>query len=737
MSDPGMCLRVRAGTRHSPSGRAGGPATVRARELKAWAIGAAALLAALPLLTALPGRATAAAPPAPPDTPYAQLPYSPVLNTASMDRSVDPCEDLYAYACGNWQVSNPIPADQASWSVYSKMYHDNQRFLWGILQELAAPRLNRTPSQQKIGDYFSACMDVDAVEKAGIAPLRADLAAIDALTDRRQLGALLGELQSRIETEGLLLSADAEQDARDASRMIAAVDPGGLGLPDRDYYLLQDAKSREIREHYRAHIAAMLALLRRHGGDGDDRPPAVQAAVILDIETRLAKATLSATDRRDPHEVYHRRTLAQLEQAAPHFDWAAYFDRQGLDTTPWLNVSEPGFIQALDGLVAATPLPDLRAYLRWQLLDATAEYLPREFAHEDFLFQRGYLLGVKTEPPRWRTCVQWVDRDLGDALGREFVARAFPALARTKATRMTRQIEAAMKARIEKLTWMSQQTRRRALAKLSEVRNKIGYPRVWRDYAALIIQRGDLYGNVTRAASFESHREAAKIGLPVDRSEWFITAPTVDAYYNPQTNDLNFPAGVLMPPVFDTRLDDAPNYGDTGGTIGHELTHAFDDEGRQFDGEGNLRDWWTPADARGFEQRAQCLSDQYSGYTAVDDMKVNGQLTLGENIADLGGEILAWMAWQEQERNLHLGAQDGRAQDGLTPEQRFFVGFAQWACANERPEQVRAATIDDPHSPPRYRINGVVVNMPQFARAFHCRAGQAMVKRPQDVCRIW
>ncbi|HTY48474.1 MAG TPA: M13 family metallopeptidase, partial [Steroidobacteraceae bacterium] len=666
------------------------------------------------------------------ETPYAQLPYSPVLDTVSMDRSVDPCEDLYAYACGNWQVSNPIPADQASWSVYSRMYHDNQRYLWGILQDAAAPRVNRTPAQQKIGDYFSACMDVDAVEKAGIAPLRADLAAIDALSDRRQLGALLGELQARIATPGLLLNADAEQDARDANRVIAGVDAGGLGLPDRDYYLLQDAKSREIREHYQAHIATMLGLLAHRGGDADGRTPEAQAAVIQGLETRLAQATLSATDRRDPQKLYHRSTLAQLAAAAPHFDWAGYFAGQGMDTAPWLNVSEPAFVQAVDALVATTPLPDLEAYLRWHLLDAAAEYLPREFAHEHFLFQRGYLLGVKAETPRWRTCVQWVDRDLGDDLGREFVARAFPALAQKKAVRMTAQIEAAMKARIGRLTWMSQATRRRALTKLAAIRNKIGYPQVWRDYSALIIQRGDLYGDVARAASFESHRQAAKIGRPVDRDEWFMTAPTVNAYYNPQMNDLNFPAGVLMPPVFDAKSDDAPNYGDTGGTIGHELTHAFDDEGRQYDGNGNLKDWWSEADARGFEQRAKCLVDQYSGYTAIDDMKVNGQLTLGENIADLGGEILGWMAWQEQVRGMHLAPQDG-----LTPEQRFFVGFAQWACANERPERVRASTINDPHSPPKYRINGVAVNMPEFAHAFHCRAGQAMVRKPEDVCKIW
>ena len=685
-----------------------------------------------PALALAQGAAPGAPAPVAPDTPYAQLPYSPVLDAASMDRSVDPCEDLYTYACGNWQAANPIPADESSWSVYGKMYHDNQRYLWGILQDAAAPRVNRSPAQQQIGDYFSACMDVDAVEKAGIAPLRADLAAIDALEDRRALGALLGALQSRIATSGLLLAADAEQDARDANRMIAGVGSGGLGLPDRDYYLLQDAKSGEIRARYQAHFAAMLGLLGGYGGNADGRPPAAQAAVIMDIETRLAKATLSATERRDPQKVYHRSTLAQLAGAAPHLDWAAYFERQGLDTSPWLNVSEPAFVAAMDGVVATVPLPDLKAYLRWQLLDAQAPYLPRSLAHEDFLFNHAYLLGVKAEPPRWRTCVQWVDRDLGDALGREFVARAFPALARMKAVRMTAQIEAAMKVRIEALTWMSQQTRRRALAKLAAIRNKIGYPEVWRDYSALVIQRGDLYGNVSRAASFESHRQAAKIGLPVDRGEWLMSAPTVNAYYNPQMNDLNFPAGVLMPPVFDARSDDAPNYGDTGGTIGHELTHAFDDQGRQFDGGGNLEDWWTQADAQGFEQRAKCLSDQYSGYTAIDDMKVNGQLTLGENIADLGGEILGWMAWQEQVRSLQL-----TAQDGLTPEQRFFVGFAQWACANERPERVRASTINDPHSPPKYRINGVAVNMPEFARAFRCRAGQAMVSKPADVCKIW
>jgi endothelin-converting enzyme/putative endopeptidase len=662
-----------------------------------------------------------------PEKPYDSLPYTPSLDVSAMDRSVDPCEDLYTFACGGWKKNNPIPADQTRWDVYSKLSVDNQRYLWGILEDAAKPVSGRTPTQQKIGDYFAACMNLDAIERAGLAPIQPDLKKIAALVDREQLARLLGELHLRASTAGIFFGSGVQQDARDASKVIAVVAAGGLGLPDRDYYVKTDAKSVEHRSRYVEHVAKMFELL------GDPKAAAsANAATVMRIETALAKASLTRVELRDPHKVYHRNTVAALAKLARGFDWPTYFKTVELNPDPWLNVTEPAFFKALNTILTRESLRDIKTYLRWTLIDDTAAYLSSPFAAERFAFNSQYLRGVEEDRPRWKKCVSWVDQHLGEALGREFVARTFPATTKEKTVKMTDQIEQAMQRRIEQLDWMTPATQAQAVAKLKKVRNKVGYPDLWRDYSALTIERSDFFANVSRAIIFESRRQAAKIGKPVDRGEWQMTAPTVNAYYNPQLNDINFPAGVLMPPLYDAKLDDAPNYGDTGGTIGHELTHGFDDEGRQFDGDGNLRDWWTKEDAQKFEKRAQCIRDQYSQYTIVDDIKINGKLTSGEDIADLGGELLAWMAWQEQTKNMRLAERDG-----LTPSQRFFVGFAQWACSNDRPENLRVNAIVDPHSPPPVRINGVVVNMPEFAAAFSCKATAKLVKKPQDLCKVW
>jgi len=395
-------------------------------------------------------------------------------------------------------------------------------------------------------------------------------------------------------------------------------------------------------------------------------------------------------------------------------------------------VSEPDQLKEVEAVIQRESLADLKTYLRWALVNTHAEQLTKAIVDEDFAFYKGYLRGVPQQPPRWKTCVSGVDAYLGEALGREFVERNFPPELRARVLKMTLQIQDAMRARIQQVDWMSPETKQQALDKLAKMRNKIGYPDKWRDYSTVKVAPGDYYGNVERAAQFEEQRQMAKIGKPLDRDEWFMTPATVNAYYNGSMNDMNFPAGVLMPPLYDAKLDDAPNYGDTGGTIGHELTHAFDDEGRQYDGDGNLRDWWSKEDAEKFEKRAQCIRDQYSQYTIVDDVKINGALTSGEDIADLGGELLGWMAWQDQTKTMRLAERDG-----LTPSQRFFVGFAQWACTNERPQSMRVNAVTDPHSPPSHRVNGVVMNMPEFARAFQCKAGQSLVKKPQQICEIW
>jgi endothelin-converting enzyme/putative endopeptidase len=644
-----------------------------------------------------------------------------------MDTSVDACEDLYTYSCGGWQKNNPIPEDQSSWSIYQRLNDDNQHYLWGILEDAAKMSATRSADQQKIGDYFAACMDVDAVERAGSAPLSADLARIDAMQDKRALAEWVGDLQARSDTSGVFFAVGVEQDARDATQVIAGIHAGGLGLPDRDYYVKDDVHSKETRERYVAHVAKMFELL------GADAPTArANAAVVMRIETSLAKASLTRVEQRDPYKIYHRHTLAELQKLAPDFDWQAYFGAVGMQPTPWLNVAQPAFVKEFDARVAHENLADLKTYLRWTLIDAAAGYLSKAFVEEQFAFYSAYLRGVPIDQPRWKKCVNWVDRDLPQALGKEFVARAFPPEMKAKTLLMTEQIEAAMKARIGELDWMQPSTKHAAIEKLAKVRNKIGYPDMWRDYSQLRIERGDFFGDATRSIAFESRRQAAKIGQPVDRGEWQMSAPTVDAYYDAPLNDVNFPAGVLLPPLYDPKMDDAPNYGNTGGTIGHELTHAFDDEGRQYDGDGNLRDWWSRRDTAAFENRAQCVRNQYSQYVIVDDVKINGALTSGEDIADLGGELLAWMAWREQTHGQQLADADG-----LSPQQRFFVGFAQWACANERPQALRLSAVVDPHSPPNARVNGVVTNMPEFAQAFHCKAGQRLVKPTEKMCKIW
>jgi endothelin-converting enzyme/putative endopeptidase len=661
------------------------------------------------------------------DAPTKALPYTPSLDVAAMDRTAKPCDDLYQFSCGGWKRSNPIPSDQASWSVYRKAYVDNQRYLWGLLEEDAKPGPDRTPTQQLIGDFFAACTNTDAVEKAGLTPAAGDLALIERVATKQELGALLGGLQARTGSGAFFFGVGAEQDARESTRVIGALYPGGLGLPDRDYYVKSDAKSKETRARYVQHVAAMFELL------GDSPDQAKQGAeTVMRIETALAKASLTRVERRDPYKVYHRITPVELPVLASAIDWKAYDESAGLTPYPWVNVADTGQMREVQAVIDREPLPALKTYLRWALVNTRASELPKAYRDADFAFFQHYLNGVPEQPPRWKTCVAQVDELLGEALGREFVERNFPPEAREGVVKMTLQIQDAMRVRIEQLDWMSPETKKQAIDKLTKMRNKVGYPDKWRDYSSVRVSRDDYYGNVERATLFEMRRQMAKIGRPLDRDEWLMSPATVNAYYNPSMNDMNFPAGVLMPPLYDTRMDDAPNYGNTGGTIGHELTHGFDDEGRNFDGDGNLRDWWTKEDAKGFEERAQCVRGQYADYVVVDDVRINSKLTAGEDIADLGGTIIAWMAWQEQTKGKQLGNQDG-----LTPEQRFFVGFAQWACANERPENMRVRAITDPHSPAKYRINGVVENMPEFLKAFSCKQGDALYKPESKRCKVW
>jgi putative endopeptidase len=663
-------------------------------------------------------------------TPFAQqsapaLPYSPSLDLSSMDKSVDPCVDLYTYSCGGWQKKNPIPPDQTSWSVYGKLYQDNLTFLRGMLEQAAETNQQRNAVTQKIGDFYAACVDEATVEKRGLAAIQPELDAIARIKSAKELTPEVAQL--KLTFSRILFSAGSTQDPDDSEHVIADLDQGGLGMPDRDYYLKDDAKSKETRERYLQHVRKVFELI------GDSPATAMKnSETVMRLETAMAKASQSRVDRRDPHNLVHKMKLADLNQLAPNFDWAAYYRDMQYPEFPILNVDSPEFIKELNTLLSSDSIDAWKTYLRFHVADSSAPYLSSKFVEENFEFYRKYLHGAKEMQPRWKRCVQYVDNDLGEALGQVYVAKVFSPELKQSTVDMVKRIEDAMAQRIRALDWMSPETKQQALVKLAGIRNKIGYPDKWRDYSSVTIVRDDFAGNIERAHQFETRRDINKIGKPVDHGEWDISAPTVDAYYNPQMNDINFPAGVLQPPLYDPKMDDAPNYGNTGGTIGHELTHGFDDEGSQFDAKGNLKDWWTKEDREKFDKRTQCVDDQYSSYISVEDVHLNGKLTLGENVADLGGEILAYMAWKDANKDKNL-----QPIDGLTPEQRFFIGFAQWDCANERPEDMRVRALTDPHSPARYRINGVAVNMPEYEEAFHCKPGQPMVKSAANVCRVW
>ena len=654
------------------------------------------------------------------------LPYYPSLDLSSMDKTADACVNFYQYSCGGWKKNNPIPADQTSWSVYGKLYQDNLNFLRAILEQAAADSPQRDTVTREIGDFYAACLDEAAVEKRGIAPIQGELDAILNLKSAQELAPLIARLQL-VHGRGILFSGGSTQDPDNSEQVIAELDQGGLGLPDRDYYTKEDEKSKQTRAKYLEHVQKMFEIL------GANRETANKdAATVMGIETELARASMTRVDRRDPYKLKHKMKVEDLIGLAPKFDWKAYYREAQYPGFEVLNVNTPDFFKETNTLLASEPLDNWKTYLRFHVVDAASPYLSSKFVDENFEFYRKYLRGVKEQQPRWKRCVSYTDHNLDDALGQAYIAKVFSAALKESTLDMVRRIENAMAIRIQKLDWMSPQTKEQALLKLHGIRNKIGYPDKWRDYSSIKLARDDFAGNIQRTAVFESHRQISKIGKPVDHGEWQIPPPTVDAYYDAQMNDINFPAGVLQPPLYDAKMDDAPNYGDTGGTIGHELTHGFDDEGSQYDAKGNLRNWWTKEDREKFEARTKCVEGQYGGYIVVDDIRINSKLTLGEDVADLGGEILAYLAWKDATKDKDL-----KPIDGLTPEQRFFIGFAQWACSNERPEDLRVRAATDPHSPAEYRINGVVVNMPEFEKAFGCKTGQAMIKPAERVCKVW
>jgi endothelin-converting enzyme/putative endopeptidase len=644
------------------------------------------------------------------------------FDVSLLDHSVDPCADFYRFACGGWMERNPIPPDQAVWGRFNELAENNLIIERKILEEAAVERPSRNANQQKIGDYYASCMDEAAIEKKGLEPLRPELERIAGLQSKAELPGYLAHVHQI--GSNAFFEFSSQPDFKNASMEIAETDQSGLGLPDRDYYLNTDPRSVALREKYVQYVQRMLTL----AGEKPETATA-NAKVILSIETALAKASLDRVSRRDPARLYHTLTLAELGKLSPTFDWNRYIVASDAPKFNTLNVAVPEFIKGFNDVVANTELGDIKTYLTWRLLSTAASMLPKAFVDEQFDFFGKTLTGATELRPRWKRCVRFTNSDLGEALGKAYVEVAFGGQSKQRVLTMVHAIEQALHGDIQELSWMTEETKKQALIKLAAVQNKIGYPDKWRDYSALAIVRGDALGNSLRSNEFETHRELAKIGQPVDRSEWSMSPPTVNAYYNPQENNINFPAGILQPPFFDMRADDAVNMGGIGAVIGHELTHGFDDSGRHFDGEGNLRDWWTAKDSQAFEERAQCLVDQYSQYVPVDDVHLNGKLTLGENTADNGGVRLALFALRV------MAGLNGAAVEGFTAEQQFFVSFGQIWCDNARPEVLRLRAQVDPHSPDKFRVNGVLSNMPEFQKAFSCKPGSAMVN-PKP-CRVW
>jgi len=684
------------------------------------------LVVALAVSTALAQQS--AQPPVDPDQRF---------DLENLDKSVDPCVDFFRYACGGWLARNPIPADQPVWGRGSELRQRNLAIERDILEEASVPDLKRNAVDQKIGDYYGSCMDEKAVNAAGTAPLKPELARIAAIKSKNELAAELAHLHgityplvnSIYGTTGPALFAfTSSQDLTDASLVVAAADQGGLVMPDRDYYLKDDAKSLEIQKQYVAHVQKMFELLGEPASQA-----AADAKTVMGIETGLAKVSMDRVSRRDPAKQNNPMSLDQLAALSPSFDWRAYTKAIAMPVSHHILVLQPDFFRGMDALIKSAPLKDWKTYLKWHLLHAAAPALSDAIVTEDFNFSQKVLFGRQQQLPRWKRCVAYVDRDLGEALGQAYVDRTFGVEGKQRTTKLVNALEKALGQDIERLDWMSPVTRKEALTKLHAIEDKIGYPARWRDYSTLNIVRGDAAGNALRSARFEWARQLAKIGKPVDRVEWIMTPMTVDAYYDPQLNTISFPAGFLQPPFFDKRMDEAVNYGGIGSVIGHELTHGFDDQGRKFDAQGNLRDWWTPEDAKAFTQRADCLVEQYDGYVPVDDVHLNGKLTLGENTADNGGLRIALMALLNtlaEEKH----TPDGRI-DGFTPEQRVFLGFGQSRCAQLRPEMLRTMALTNEHSTPVFRVNGVVSNMPEFQKAFGCKSGQPMVRA--NACRVW
>jgi putative endopeptidase len=640
-----------------------------------------------------------------------------------LDKAIDPCNDFYAFACSKWAAKNPIPADRSAWGRFNELQQRGEFIVRDILEKAAVASTSRSASEQKIGDYYASCMDESAIEKSGAKVLEPDFVSIAAIKSKEELPKELVRLHR--EGTDALFGFDSGSDFKNASQIIAQVDQGGLGMPDRDYYFKDDAKSVELRKKYVEHVAKMFTLL----GDNESTA-AAEAKVVMDIETGLAKGALDQTSRRDPQKIYHKLSAQELAALSPAFHWNVYFEGVGAPRFDALNVIEPDFIKNMQEVIAAHSIDEWKTYLRWHTVHSNVQVLPTAFVNENFDFFSKTLQGQKELRPRWKRCVSYADGDLGDLVGQIYVQQTFGAEGKERTLAMVAALEKSLGEDIKNVPWMGADTKAQALVKLKAITNRIGYTDKWRDYSALKIVRGDALGNSQRANQNDFQRRLAKIGTALDKRDWPYPPMTVNASYNPLENNITFPAGILQPPFYDNKADDAMNFGGIGAVIGHELTHGFDDQGSQFDAEGNLRDWWTASDKKQFEERTSCIKDQYGSFVAVDDLKLNGKLTLGENTADNGGLRIAYMAML----NMFAGKEPAPI-DGYTAEQRFFLGWANVWCQNRTDAIARMMVNLDPHSPSRYRVNGTVSNMPEFREAYHCAATAPMVN--QNACRVW
>jgi putative endopeptidase len=649
----------------------------------------------------------------------------PAFDVNAIDKTIDPCVDFYQYSCGTWMKNNPVPPDKARWGRFDELADRNVYILRDILTAPVAGI--QSPAAQMVSAYYASCIDESAIEKKGIAPLTPELDRINAVRTKQELIAEIANMHRN--ATSALFAFYPQPDMHDSTATIAFIDQGGISLPDRDYYLKDDPKSVETRQKYVEHVQKMFELA--------GNKPAVAAAeakTVLAVETGLAKASMDRTLRRDPKTRDHKMTVAEIAAAAPNFDLTLYFADNGSPKFSSLNVGNPEFFKQVNEQLNTVPIEDWKTYLRWRTINTYAPGLTKAFVEEDFLFNGKYMSGQQEMEPRWKRCVKSTDAALGMALGKLYVDRTFGTEGKERTLKLVQGIESAMRQDIGQLQWMSDTTKKKAYEKLDTIVNNIGYPDAWRDYSSVVIKPDDYAGDIARAGAFEVQRQYKKIDQPTDRKDWSMTPPTVNAYYRPSMNDINFPAGILQPPFYGKLMDDAVNYGGIGVVIGHELTHGFDDQGRKYDAEGNFRDWWTADDGKEFEQRVDCTAKEYSGFVSVKDdkgeIKLNGKLTLGENTADNGGLKLAYMALTEI-----IGNTPVKPVDGYTPQQRFFLAYGQIWCQNVTDQEARKRVLTDPHSPGRWRVNGAVQNSAAFQEAFGCKVGQPMVA--ENACRVW